>query len=219
MTGMAAGGDYAANSLSQQACFRLLVPHVRDALGTGHHRVLADYGSADGLATRQLLEALSDLSQLDVVLNDLPANDWQMAHEILSPIGTLSVGQPIESLLAEPPASPGVRLLSAPGSFHEQVLPDASVDVAVSGTAFHWLSDTTELARPGACVFFRGDPAVAPAWYAHSANDWAAILNARAAELKPGGTLAVVLPSMMPDGDYIYRVLFEILDALYPRSD
>ena len=72
MEGMAECGQYAANSLQQQEAFRLLVPHVSEALQTldSKRAVLADYGAAEGLATRQLVEALpvGVSSRLDVVV-------------------------------------------------------------------------------------------------------------------------------------------------------
>lgn len=230
---MAKDGEYATNSLSQQACFQLLQPIVREALiersADGARRplpiVLADHGAADGLATRQLIEAvllpaLDDPPHVDVVLQDLPSNDWEAASNILSPLGQLHRGRPVAELLsASAPRGEKksrLRLLAAPGSFHQQVLPTASVDVSVSGTSYHWLSDTSELPRPGRvfCIMDGVDTTVRAAWDMHAAADWLAIISARALELKVGGLMVVSHPAISEEGRYTYDVLMEVLDRL-----
>ena len=236
VTGMSGGGEYAAHSLSQQACMRLLHAHVRAALRPHQDSrtrcVLADYGAADGLATRQLIEEAVEAGlqqRLDVVLQDLPGNDWQAAARILSPLGTLdapSPGQsaPVSVLQMSTESGHGdvaLRLFAAPGTFHVQVLPDGSVDLAVSGTALHWLSNGAALPRPGVPVVFHPhvDPTVRAAWDAHAARDWKAILVARAAELRPGGKLIAVLPTLTPDGCSTYSALFDVMDQMLRRAE
>ena len=82
MEGMSTDGEYAANSLSQQQCFRLVVPFATAALkaAPGPRAAIADYGAADGLATRQLLEAVEAVDVggdgLDVIVSDLPGTGW-----------------------------------------------------------------------------------------------------------------------------------------------
>ena len=228
---MAAHGEYAANSLSQQASFRLLAPHVQSSLsaagiGKGKRAVIVDYGAAEGLASAQMLDALPKdwLLSIDMFIQDLPSNDWKASSQVLSPHGTLehlSDGCGVHCLPAPALPSSGLRIFSAPGTFHAQVLPDGSVDLVVSGTAFHWLSDTSELPRPNSVVYrsARADARALPAWQAHSHSDWVAILKARAAELKPGGTFLASVPTVLPDGTATYDVVFEVLDEMFAERE
>ena len=91
------------------------------------------------------------------------------------------------------------------------MLPAASVDVAASGTAFHWLSDTSKLPPPGSISSTndRNDRAVFAAWREHAHDDLVDLLAARAVELRPGGTLAAVLPMRLDDGKRVYQVLLD----------
>ena len=190
----------------------------RCSSASGRRLTLVDFGAADGLATGQLLEALpaEALPSLDVVLQDVPANDWQAANAMLEPLGTTILPLAAQAGGA---AGDGLRLFSAPGSFHEAVLPEKSIDFAVSGTSFHWLSDTSALPRTGGVlatsrhrlhINFQAHLA----WLAHAARDWDIIVDARAAELLPGGTFACVQPCWHTDGSQTYAVLWEILDEV-----
>lgn len=223
MEGMAASGEYAANSLQQQAAFRLLFPYVADALRatTARRAVIADYGAADGLATSQLLHALSDVTSLDVVLQDLPTNDWDAAANIVAPHGALQqdmidASEPIPAAVGA-----GLRLFAAPGDFYEQCLPSASVDVAVSGTSWHWLRDTHRLPWAGSLASWtsRTEAVARTAWLTYGAQSWEGLLAARAAELKPGGSLIATLAGTMPDGSDHYTVLFETLDRMLAERE
>ena len=223
MEGMATSGEYAANSLQQQAAFRLLFPAVAEALQAtaGRRSVIADYGAADGLATSQLLHSLSDVTTLDVVLQDLPTNDWDAAADIVSPHGELQQGIIDASRPIPATVGAGFRLFAAPGDFYEQCLPTASVDVAVSGTSWHWLRDTHSLPWAGSLASWtsRTEVVARSAWRKYGAQSWEGLLAARAAELKPGGSLIATLAGTMPDGSDHYTVLFETLDRMLAERE
>lgn len=220
MEGMAKSGEYAANSLSQQQCFRLVVPRALAALERAPGRpVLADFGAADGAATLQLLDALGDDPALDVVVSDLEGNDWDAAAAILGARGRLR-DLPAADGFPER-GGEGLRLYAAPGSFHARVLPEGSVDAAVSGTAFHWLSDTSSLPPPGSISSTndRNDRAIFAKWRDHAHADFVGLLAARAFELRPGGALTAVLPARLDDGSRVYQVLLDSIDDLLAEMD
>ena len=215
--GMASGGEYAANSLSQQASFRLLHDDARreidQAFSSSQKRVtVADFGSADGLAARQLLEeSMSEevKTSIDFVLQDLPGNDWNAAARLLHPLADLQRYD--QTALQAAARGTGLRVFSMSGTFHNQLFPNESIDIALSGTAFHWLSDTSRLPRlRSICISNPGiDKSTKAAWANHAADDWANIVTSRAAELKPGGAFLFVHPSVRT-----YAALFQVLDSI-----
>ena len=66
LTTMAKGGQYASSSSSQQESYRQLFPDIARAVQASLTNdqstliALADYGAADGLATRYILEFITD---------------------------------------------------------------------------------------------------------------------------------------------------------------
>lgn len=224
MTGMSDGGDYATNSLSQQACCRLLHSYAKEALakaGISKRRVtLVDYGAADGLASSQLLGSLPPewLKSLDCTLQDLPGNDWEAAAKIMKPWGSLELGIDIkEQIASAPPAGTVLRLLVAPGSFYGPALPEASVDVSISSIAYHWLSDTQTLPPLGSTDVSNPnvDPTARKEWQAHGDMLFKKLLQEQAAAIRPGGTFAAVIPSTHSgNGRHCYDVTLKVLDEL-----
>ncbi len=91
----------------------------------------------------------------------------------------------------------GIPLQQAP------CLPPGSVHVAVTGTAMHWIADSSALASTGSV--FPGypdhrDEAERQAWRAAAAHQWQRLLEVRAMELAPDGRFIAALPaSPAPD--------------------
>ena len=82
-------------------------------------------------------------------------------------------------------------------------LPPGSVQVAVTGTAMHWIADAAGLASTGSV--FPGypdqtDEAERRAWRVAAERQWKRLLEMRAIELAPGGRLIAALPAS-PDPD------------------
>jgi|SaaInl74LU_5_DNA_1037368.scaffolds.fasta_scaffold19196_2 hypothetical protein len=216
LTTMAKSGQYAAASSSQQESYRQLFPDIAQAVQaslSGDQSTpvaLADYGAADCLATRYLLEYITDNDpniKIDVVINDQDSNDWDFCAQNLSPLGKLKELSIVKDTLRN--RQHHVELYSNPGSFTTQLLPNASIDITTSGTAFHWLSPSN-LPRPGTFRFTSPnavDRALVAAWREHSANDWRLICQSRHAELKPGGYFFAIVPCMTVHGRETYDVL------------
>ena len=225
LTTMARGGQYAAASISQQESYRHLFPEIANgiekiSLSSGQNTpiALADYGAADCLATRYLLEYIIDNVpnvKIDAMVNDQVSNDWDICAQHLSPTGKLKDLSSIKDVTLQ--NRKHIELFSNPGSFTTQLLPNGSIDISTSGTAFHWLSPSN-LPRPGT---FRvtspnvNDHALLAEWKQHSANDWKNICKSRHAELKRGGYFFAIIPSMTVDGRETYDVLLNtIFDPL-----
>jgi SAM-dependent methyltransferase len=86
----------------------------------------------------------------------------------------------------------GIPLQQAP------CLPSGSVQVAVTGTAMHWVADAAGLASTGSV--FPGypdhiDEAERRAWRVAAARQWERLLEMRAMELAPGGRFIAALPA------------------------
>ena len=82
-------------------------------------------------------------------------------------------------------------------------LPPGTVQVAVTGTAMHWIADAAGLASTGSV--FPGypdqtDEAERRAWRVAAERQWKRLLEMRAIELAPGGRLIAALPAS-PDPD------------------
>ena len=100
LTTMAVGGQYAAASSSQQESYRQLFPDISDAVvhislsnDQSTPITVADYGAADCLATRYLLEYITDNApnvNIDAMVNDQDSNDWGFCAQNLSPTGKLN---------------------------------------------------------------------------------------------------------------------------------
>jgi len=220
LTTMAKGGQYASSSSSQQESYRQLFPDIARAVqaSLSHDQstpvALADYGAADGLATRYLLEYITDNIpnvKIDVMINDQETNDWDFCAQNLSPLGELNKLSIRDTLQNR---QHNIALFSNPGSFTTQLLPNESIDIATSGTAFHWLSPSN-LPRPGTFRFTSPNAAdqdaLVAAWREHSSNDWRNICRSRHAELKPGGYFLAIVPCMTNDGRETYDVLLNTI--------
>ena len=229
ITTMEGGGKYAASSNSQQETYRRLFPDIVQAVRASHLSdnnnttpvTLADFGAADGLATRYLLEHITDNIpdvKIDAMINDQDTNDWDSCAHNLSPIGKLNSFSSKDALQSHD-REHNVELFSNPGSFTKQLLPNEYVDVATSNMAYHWLSPST-LPSPGRFTVNDNstDPALAAAWHEHGANDWRNICRARHAELKPGGYFIASVPCVTKNGRYTYDMFFTtVFDPILDR--
>lgn len=86
--------------------------------------------------------------------------------------------------------------------FFDQCFPSATVDLAVSFTAMHWLSRLPGPISTGVhSTQATGEERAA--FEAQSAKDFESILLARAAELKPGGRMVVANFAQDPNGHWL----------------
>ena len=237
---MEGGGKYAAASSSQQESSRRLFPDIIHAAQTilsssssANNQTsapstitLADFGAADGLTTRYLLEHIIDNIpnnvKIDVMVNDQESNDWDSCAHNLSQIGKLNRSIPKDDASCTPTREErkhNIELFANPGSFTKQLLRDNSVDIATSNIAYHWLSPNN-LPLPGSFSFHNNstDPVIAAAWHEHAANDWRDICRSRHAELKPGGYFIASVPRMARNRRYSYDEVFTtVFDPILDR--
>ncbi|GAQ79015.1 S-adenosyl-L-methionine-dependent methyltransferases superfamily protein [Klebsormidium nitens] len=130
--------------------------------------------------------------------SDLPDNDW----------GTLLRRIYIDSRGSGAAGIPRLpcHVAAVPGSFYERLFPDAFLDLAMCNAALHWLSRLPPEAEepgwnPGRVWCTRGAPEhVEEAYRRQQAVDLRAFLNLRAAELRPGGLLWLLLPAKDESG-------------------
>ncbi|XP_027167666.1 probable S-adenosylmethionine-dependent methyltransferase At5g38780 [Coffea eugenioides] len=97
---------------------------------------------------------------------------------------------------------------AVPGSFYEQLFPKASLHLANSSYALHWLSkvpkevgDHNSLAWNNSKTYCSGtNKEVTEPYFAQFRKDLNRFLNARVEELKAGGLLVIQLPDCVPSG-------------------
>ena len=221
--GMAAGYD--EHSLSQQQAFsELLLPRLLaeiDARAAADDLVIADYGCASATTTAVLIERVLERrprQRTTIVLQDLPGNDWDVTAATLARYGDICHRDHVHGkrCVGNRGCGRALHLTSARGSFHDRVLPTGSVDIAMSSTAFHWLSSTADLPDPGVLVYARSpgaDSMAVRAWERRARDDWRRVIAHRGTELRPGGVLALTIPATDVHGRFSYRELGPAFEA------
>lgn len=179
--------NYGDHAWTQRKHVELLVPEVMKEIQDGG--VIYDYGCADGVNAMVLAKAVMTRTvNFTMGLVDLPTNDWVMARERVA--GIMGRVEP-ESCAFTAPVSEKEKVASFPrvtdlgptallvrGNFYRNVIAPASVNIAVSTTAVHFLNHGY-----GTSV------------EAQAANDWLQFLLNREKELVPGGLLLVTAPA------------------------
>lgn len=156
----------------------------------------ADFGCSEGKNSVVALSAAAaaalgaGATAVTVTHVDLPANNWDAMAAAVA--GAAGYGD-----------SPAITVTAQPvdRGFYVACFPPATIDVVYASAAFHWASGAGLPATlPGGEVVpgRARDPAVAAACAAAKADDWAAILRHRAAEVRPGGRL--VASQVVDDG-------------------
>ena len=213
---MAGSGIYNAHSQPQRAAagrgLELLLRAARLAEPGEGPFFLADYGSAEGRnSLAPMRAAIGEVRRrhrgpITVVHLDRPRNDFSSLFELLR-------ADP-ESYLG---ADEDVFALASGGSFFEQMLPDGQVSLGWSSVALHWLSsvpaDACRHFWPSKLSGLAREP-----FARRAALDWQAFLAHRSRELRPGGRLVVVVPSVQSDGlsslAELARRMSEALEAM-----
>ncbi len=195
---MEGGGHYNANASAQATSVTFGLDLVRAAattapVGPAGAVAVVDYGASEGrnslAPVSVVVEEVRRVRGRDqpvwVFHTDLPDNDFPSLFRTV----------------AHDPHSyrrPGVYTAAVGRSFYEQLLPDASVGLGWSSIALHWLR-----AVPGPLDGFWFSSATADqqgVWARAGADDWAAFLTARAAEMLPGARLVVVVGAAHGEG-------------------
>lgn len=175
----------------------------------GQPLVIADYGSAQGRNSFVPVgAAISEIRArrgagvpISVVHTDQPENDFSALFALLrdSP----------DSYLRN---DPNVFASAAGRSFYEQVLPSGSVTFGWSSFAIHWLS-ASPVAGAGHVWMRLTRPEIRRQFAERSAADWRLFLTHRAAELRPGGCLVVVQPTLPEHEPSTFPVMMEWAQA------
>ena len=193
---------------------------------------VVDLGAADGVNSHGLIDDLVGERagrSLVYALVDLPTNGWAVAAQHLQQ----AFGEAVVVIPAPGDVDPDVAgtgphyasaeahaegcrhafersprpatVLSMAGIPLQQApcLPPGTVHVAVTGTAMHWVADSTGLASTGSV--FPGYPDhlnedERRAWHQAAARQWERLLEMRATELAPDGRFIAALPAS-PDPD------------------
>ncbi|XP_030511846.2 probable S-adenosylmethionine-dependent methyltransferase At5g37990 [Rhodamnia argentea] len=158
---------------------------------------IADFGCSTGLTSVQaietiiqcLLDLINPIEQpqfraleFQAIFNDLPTNDFSM-------------------LFANLPEKWRYYAMAVPGTFHGRLLPTASLHLAFSSCALHWLSqappqtlDKSSCAWNGDRICYASSPAgVVGAYSAQFERDMEAFLSARAEEMVSEGLIFMVM--------------------------
>jgi hypothetical protein len=214
---MEGGGSYNLHANIPAEGASLAVPLLEQAAhnitlnGSNHPVVIADYGSSQGKNSfapmRAAIQAFRSRIGPDrpifVTHIDQAENDFNTLFGVLH-------CDPERYSAHDPNVFP-----SAIGrSFYEPVLPHQYVDLGWSSYAAVWLSRIPALI-PGHFMAVGASGDVRATFDRQSAEDWQRFLTLRAAELRPGGRLVVVLPGMSDDGTVGLEDLFnQANDAL-----
>lgn len=179
---------------------------------------IADFGAADGgtskAAMRDMIAALRvrfPYRQIQVTYTDLPSNDYSNLFKNMLGLTTDQEA----NYLAE---FPGVFINAVGIGFHQQLLPDNSLDIGFSATAMHYISEKPcEIDDHVHMVGTRGKTLAAYA--ERAAFDWQNILLSRAAELRKGGRLVIMNFGKDEEGRYLGNTggvnMFDTFDAIW----
>ncbi|KAH7042786.1 S-adenosyl-L-methionine-dependent methyltransferase [Macrophomina phaseolina] len=180
-------GEYNRHSDLQLRLIRMGLEHGIDTpktLETADGKpilTIADYGCSQGLnsalSIQQILTKQPPGTGARIFLLDTPYNDWN------------SVSQTFHAQEAAISENGARRIFTemVPGSFFEQCLPDAAVDIGTTWSSIHWLSEYSPL--PAGTTFDE----IIRQFYHHgnrvAHSDLVRFLNSRAREIRPEGTL------------------------------
>lgn len=207
---MESGGSYNLHAKVPAGGAGLALPLLEEAVRSvavddgNQPVVIADYGSSQGknslpplrAAIQILRSRLGPARPISIVHVDQPANDFNTLFGVLH-------SDPERYSLDDPNVFP-----SAIGrSFYEQVLPNESVHVGWSSYAAVWLS-RVPMPVPGHFMGHASTGPVREAFDRQGAGDWKLFLSLRAAELRPGGRLVVVLPALNDEGRTGFEPIF-----------
>ncbi|WCJ33642.1 S-adenosyl-L-methionine-dependent methyltransferases superfamily protein [Euphorbia peplus] len=208
--------SYSKNSSSQREGIinakSLIDETVSEKLEIGASKTfhIADLGCSVGpnafLCVENIIQAVKlkyrdhEIPEFHVFFNDHTSNDFNTLFQSLPPV--------------KPYFAAGV-----PGSFHERLFPENSINLFHSSSALHWLShvpkellDTNSPAWNKGRIFYAGaSEQVIRAYAAQFAKDVEIFLNVRAKEVVEGGIMVLILSA----GAYSTAQTFNILGSCF----
>ena len=179
---------------------------------------IADFGAADGgtskKAIRDTVAAVRNRfpdHQILVTYTDLASNDFSTLFKSMQGLD----GQSENAYYTE---FDDVFVHACGIGFHNQLLPDASLDLGFSATAMHYISEKPCEIPDHVHMVGTSGPTL-EAYADRAARDWENILLARAHELAPGGRLVFMNFGKDEQGRYLGGTggvdMFDTFDALW----
>lgn len=161
---------------------------------------LADFGCGQGRTSCQVFEAVIELlrqfhsdTTINVFRNDLATNDFNsLARHVVARCVS------------------GVFEFMAPGSFHQQVLPDDSLHLGTCYAALHWLRELPDTRVVEHLTHEVNHDTYGPVYSAAWQRGWRSFLRSRSVELADGGQLLVSFVARSVD-DFRVHAPFELL--------
>ena len=108
--------------------------------------VVADFGTADAGTSLGLICSIVDkvrenapTKEVSINYEDQLNNEWKSVFN--HAFGNISVTDAYGNVLGAPASKPGVFINACGLGFHAQCYPSNSIDLGLSFTAMHWLSD------------------------------------------------------------------------------
>ncbi|KAK8671286.1 hypothetical protein V6N13_037884 [Hibiscus sabdariffa] len=214
--------SYANNSFLQQAVISKVRPIIEESVTDTFRKLVpscmkvADLGCSSGPNTfhtiSQVIDTIhgickrqqSELPEFEVLLNDLPQNDFNSVFK--------SVPDFITSLKKEK-GDMGCYVGGVAGSFYDRLFPTGSLHFVSSSNALHWLSKVPDgLENKGNIYMSRSSPPDVFEAYANQfQKDFAKFLSLRSTEIIPQGRMVLSCkargnpdPSME---DYIWELI------------
>ncbi|KAL3937786.1 MAG: hypothetical protein SGARI_001987 [Bacillariaceae sp.] len=199
-------GEYTA---STKGCFDVIdeaTPYVMQAIQTipaakSKETVftVADYGTADGGTSLGLMAKIvkavraesSEDREIQINYEDQRENEWKSVFN--HALGVKQVTDAYGNVLETPrtDALSGIFVSACGVGFHEQAFPSNSIDLGVSFTAMHWLSQAPNSLKGDATMHSAQSDAPPEAERLQAAQDWKSILEARSKELRKGGRMVI----------------------------
>lgn len=156
--------------------------------------LLADFGCATGANSLTPLDvALHELRArtdrpVAVLHQDRPENDFGTLHRLLASDERSYLRRHRDAYA-----------WTAAGSFYDALLPRRALSLGWTSSTVHWLS-VVPAPLPDHLWSPSSQSPARRLWAAQAAHDWRAFLDARAAELLPGGQLVLCIPASDADG-------------------
>ncbi|MGI9421744.1 MAG: SAM-dependent methyltransferase [Hyphomicrobiaceae bacterium] len=179
---------------------------------------IADFGAADGGTSKKAirdtvggLRARFPDRQILVTYTDLASNDFSTLFKSMQGLD----GQSEHTYVNE---FDGVFVHACGTGFHNQLLPDTSLDLGFSATAMHYISERP-CQIPDHVHMVGASGATLEAYARRAAQDWEHILLARASELTTGGRLVFMNFGKDEAGRYLGATggvnMFDTFDRLW----
>lgn len=196
MSLLSMASDYNDNSAVQAYAASLLTDFLYDAAEKLHSVLpedkpfqVCEYGCSTGGSSLDPLRAIQDAigdRPLRANMVDLPMNDWDVLRSTL-----------------DPAFDGAIDFEYTPKSMYDRISEEASVCLAYSCFAQHWLDDGAPTGLPEGALWsnqLTKSSKQRKIWKEASMRDWESLLSFRAKEIIPGGMLVLHIQSSMANG-------------------